>query len=67
MNRWLKDRISPAPALTLRRDYGHRFLVQHGGDALGDVGRDGGVAFDEVGKPREHDGTDDAIGQRIAP
>ena len=54
-------------ALAHRRDRGHLVRVQHGGDALGDLRRDGGVAFHEVGEPREHDGADDPVGQRIAP
>ena len=54
-------------ALALRWNHGHRVRVQHGGDAPGDIWRDGSMAFDEVGQPREHDGADDTVWQRIPP
>ena len=54
-------------ALAHRRHHGHRVLVQHGGDTPGDLRRDRGVAFHEVGEPREHDGADHPVRQGVAP
>ncbi len=54
------------PALAGRRYGGHGRTVEHARHRLRDARRGGGVPFQEIGQPREHDAAHDAIGQIVS-
>ena len=53
-------------AVAHERHPGQRAAAEHGGDRLGDMGRDRRVALEIVGEPRQHHGAHQALGRRLA-